>query len=207
MGIFEQVVRGPEKMIIAKPDDPRRSIEAQFNPTDFTESLVVNYSRQKVPGLSHEVLQYVNTSNLSFNLELFFDARKAVRSSVEGTVTGGAAPGAPKTGPSEDEVNRILEARRFLHSVAYPRRVPQLVVGGGPPRLLFLWPGIIALTTVLTSLSIALEQFAPSGHPIQFRATVTLEEIRDFRLLTDDVFELGTIRGPDAPGGTNTPDR
>ena len=186
MSIFEQGVRKPEKMSIVNTDDPRRSHAiVQFNPTQFTEALAVNYTRQEVEGLSHQPLQYKNTSNDTIALELYFDA------------------------DDDAQLRRNLFTRKFLQSVCYPRRVAQLVTGGGPPRLLFTWPGFIALTTVIMGLSFVYERFAPSGHPLDFRATVTLEEIRDFRLLTDDILvntnfddldSLGTFRGSGKQG-------
>ncbi len=188
VGIFGQAKRKPERMTIVNTDDPRGSrIEAQFNPTQFTEALKVNYSRQQVSGLSHQLLQYEGTSNDAIAFELFFDA------------------------DGVDRLKRNLFARKFLQSVCYPRRLAQLVTGGGPPRLMFIWPGFIGLTCVLTSLTFTYERFAPSGHPLDFRAAVSLEEIRDFRLLSDDVLgnvtttsdlgDLGTFRDSGDPGG------
>ena len=51
------------------------------------------------------------------------------------------------------DLETIHRARRFLQSLCYPRRGAEDVVGGGPPRALFVWPGVISLTCVLTALS------------------------------------------------------
>lgn len=184
MSLFEQGVRKPERMTIINVESGFRII-TQFNPTQFTEALAVNYNRQEVAGLSHQVLQYKNTTNDKLTFELFFDA------------------------DDSEQLKRNLFSRKFLQSVCYPRRVAQLVTGGGPPRLMFCWPGFIGLTCVLTALNFTYERFAPSGHPLEFRAAVTLEEIRDFRLLSDDILSspdfsdlgaLGTFRGSGDPG-------
>src|ERR1041385_6222947 len=89
-------------------------IEAQFNPTEFEEALEVNWARQTIPGLSHQPLQFVNTGNTKFTLELNLEAQ------------------APTT-----DLDQIHLARRFLQSLCYPRRGAQDVIGGGPPRALF----------------------------------------------------------------------
>jgi hypothetical protein len=152
------------------------SVEAQFNPTEFEEAIEVNWARQTVPGLS---LQFVNTGNARFTLDLNFEVQDA-------TTT----------------IEDILFARRFLQSLCYPRRGAEDVAGGGPPRALFVWPNVIALTCVLTGLSFKYGRFALDGTPIQFTAKVTLEEITDVRLLSEDVLADGTRRSGAAPGGT-----
>ena len=109
----------PARMSIANVSSGD-SIEAQFNPTELDEVLEVNWARQTVPRLSHQPLQFVNTGNVKFTLELQFEAQD----------------------PTTD-IDRILGARRFLQSLCYPRRGAADVVGGGPPRALFVWPTFV----------------------------------------------------------------
>jgi hypothetical protein len=154
------------------------SIEAQFNPTEFEEVIEVNWARQTVPGLSHQPLQFVNTGNTKFTLELNFEAQDATTS-----------------------LDGIHYSRRFLQSLCYPRRGAEDVVGGGPPRALFVWPSVISLTCVVTALSFKYGRFNLNGAPIQFTAKVTLEEIRDVRLLSEDVLADGTQRSGSAREG------
>lgn len=154
------------------------SVEAQFNPTDFEEALEVNWARQTVPGLSHQPLQFVNTGNVRFTLELNFEAQDP-----------------------NSNLEQMHFARRFLQSLCYPRRGAEDVVGGGPPRALFVWPTVISLTCVVTALSFKYGRFNLEGTPVQFMAKVTLEEIRDVRLLSEDVLADGTQRSGAAPGG------
>jgi Contractile injection system tube protein len=155
------------------------SIEAQFNPTELEEVLEVNWARQTVPGLSHQPLQFVNTGNLKFTLELQFEAQD----------------------PTTD-IDQILRSRRFLQSLCYPRRGAADVVGGGPPRVLFVWPTFVSLTCVIASLSFKYSRFNLAGTPIQFTAKIALEEIRDVRLLSEEVLANGTQRSGAGNGGT-----
>ena len=172
MGLYEAVNARREKMLITKLGDPRTVFETQFNPTEFTEALRVNYQRHKIPGLSHEPMQYVNTTNDKIALDLFFDA------------------------DTQEQADRNLIARRFLLAVCYPKRPVGDLQIGGPPRLLFVWPSFISLTTVVTSLQFTYTRFSSTGVPLDFVASVALEEIRDMRLTYDDVIENGTVRGP-----------
>jgi hypothetical protein len=174
---LDVAARKPARMSIANVATGE-SVDAQFNPTDFEEALEVNWARQTVPGLSHQPLQFVNTGNAKFTMELNFEVQD----------------------PTTD-LERIHLARRFLQSLCYPRRGAEDVVGGGPPRALFVWPGVISLTCVLTALSFKYGRFNLDGMPVQFTAKVTLEEIRDVRLLSEDVLADGTQRSGAAPGG------
>ena len=167
----------PARMSIANVSTGA-SIDAQFNPTDFEEVLEVNWAHQTVPGLSHQPLQFVHTGNTEFNLELNFEAQD----------------------PTTD-LGEIQHARRFLQSLCYPRRGAEDVTGGGPPRVLFVWPNTVSLTCVVTALGFRYGRFNLDGTPVQFTARVTLEEIRDVRLLSEDVLRDGTQRSGAAPRG------
>jgi hypothetical protein len=147
------------------------SIDAQFNPSELEEMLDVNWARQTVPGLSHQPLQFVNTGNTKMSFELRFEAQ-------DPTTT----------------LDRLLRDRRFLQSLCYPRRGASTVIGGGPPRALFIWPKIVSLTCVVTGLAFRYTRFNLDGTPIEFACRVSLEEIRDVRLFSEDVLNDGTQR-------------
>ncbi|TMQ08631.1 MAG: peptidoglycan-binding protein [Deltaproteobacteria bacterium] len=175
---LEVAAQTPARMSIANVSSGE-SIEAQFNPTELEEALEVNWARQTVPGLSHQPLQFVNTGNLKFTLELQFEARSATA-----------------------DIDRNLQARRFLQSLCYPRRGAANVAGGGPPRVLFVWPTFVSLTCVIASLSFKYSRFNLAATPIQFSAKLALEEIRDVRLLSEDVLANGTQRSGASNGAT-----
>lgn len=176
MGL-EAAARTPARMSIANVSSGD-SIEAQFNPTEFEEALEVNWARQTIPGLSHQPLQYVNTGNKKFTLELNFEALD----------------------PTTD-LAQIHRDRRFLESLCYARRGAGDVLSGGPPRALFVWPNVVSLTCVITSLSFKHSRFNLDGTPVQFTAKLGLEEIRDMRLFSEDVLANGTQRSGVGQGG------
>lgn len=174
---LEVASQRPARMSIANLSTGE-SVEAQFNPTEFEEALEVNWARQTVPGLSHQPLQFVNTGNVKFSLELNFEAQD------------------PTT-----NIEQLNRSRRFLQSLCYPKRNAEDVIGGGPPRALFVWPGVVSLNCVVAALSLRYGRFNLEGAPIQFTAKLTLEEIRDVRLLSEEVLADGSQRSGAAPGG------
>jgi len=170
----------PARMSVANVSTGE-SVEAQFNPSEFEEALEVNWARQTVPGLSHQPLQFVNTGNAKFSFELNFEAQD----------------------PTTD-LEQIHHARRFLLSLCYPRRGAADVASGGPPRALLVWPNVVSLTCVITALSFKYSRFNLLGTPVQFTAKLALEEIRDIRLVSEDVLSNGSQRSgvrPEDVGG------
>jgi len=161
------------------------SVEAQFNPTELDEDLEVHWNRLAVLGLSHMPLQYQQTGNQTFSFELAFRA-------------------------FDDRGNRLGDihyARRFLLSLCYSsRNSPATIVGGSPPRVLFVWPsslaqGFVSLTCVISKLHGKHTLFNRKGDPVHFGFKVDVEEVRDFRIYSEDVLSMGTARsGQVAPG-------
>jgi hypothetical protein len=162
------------------------SVEAQFNPTQLDEDLAVNWNKLAVLGLSHMPLQYQQTDNHAMSFELAFRAW------------------------DKNPTSRLADIhykRRFLLSLCYPsRNSPATVVGGAPPRVLFVWPsslagGFVSLTSVIKKLHLSHTFFNRKGDSVHFSCKVDLEEIRDFRLYSEDVLTMGTARsGQLAPG-------
>lgn len=142
------------------------SLDCLFNPTQFTEKVQVNYTRLDVQGLSYQPLQYKNTGNrqiagVEFYLDKFFAQ---------------AQPNDPD----------IVDFRDFLRALTVPPRGAQTVLQGAPPRLLFLWPSVLTMETVVTDLELQYRQFGSDASVLVYTATVTFEEILDFRVTSED---------------------
>ncbi len=148
-------------------------LDAQFNPEEIQESIGAVYAKQAVPGLSHQVKQFVHTEDLTVSFTLLWSGFD---------------------GPARHALN--MDARRFLHAACYPRRTAGSLAYGGAPRLLFVWPELYALTCVLTKATFSHKQFRLKGAPVRFSCAVTLEEIRDALVSMEDVLEVGTERSP-----------
>lgn len=153
------------------------TLEMPFFPSTLTETIVVSYSRQKIVGMSHSQLQYGNTENYDLKgLDFFFRT----------------------TTPEEAFANS--EARKFLMSVCYSREGAMGVRGGGPPRVLFIWPQLISLTCKLTTLQFKHTKFNVRGAPTVTSAKFDLEEVRNARLTSEAVRTFGTIRDAGGEG-------
>ena len=140
------------------------TLTAQFNPQKLDESLDINYARQTIPGMSHQVIQYVNTNNVKWEgVELFFIADDPLG------------------------FNTLHRARTFIHSLLLPPGGAESVVGGAPPRVLFVWPHVLAVSAVITSAKFSHEMFKSDGRTRIMRVFLTLEEIRDVRITSEDM--------------------
>lgn len=166
-----------------------QTLEAQFNPTELQETIGVNYARLVVPGLSHQVMQYVHTENVTYDFELFYDATDL---GIQG-------------------VEAIIDARNFLYAACHPKALPGRIVGGGAPQILFVWPNMVSLMCVMTKLQFRYTRFNKVLEPTAYTANVTLEEVRASLVSMEDVARFGTQRGgfgrtidldlPDPTGG------
>lgn len=154
------------------------TLSAQFNPTQFEESLGANYAKLSVPGLSHQVLQYSYTENVTYSLELFNNA----------------------IGGGPDGWQRIMDARTFLYAAVHPQADVSGIRKAGAPRILFTWPEMISLTCVITKLAFSYTQFDYMGRPMAYTAKVDLEEVRDSFVSMTDIYAAGTQRSSAALG-------
>lgn len=154
--------------------------EALFNPEQVTEEIQVAYSRLVIPGMSHQPLQYSNTGNEGLQFDLY---------------SVGHTPG---------ERERVEDFRRFLQSLCYPKGDAGTIDDGAPPRVLFVWPRVWTFTCVITHLRFVHSQFTVGGQISRSMASVTIEEIRDIRLTSDDVRRHGTRRSSSGGGVEST---
>ena len=90
--------------------------------------------------------------------------------------------------------------RRFLLSLCYPSGAAGSIVDGGPPRVLFVWPELFSMTVVVSGLKIRHTRFARTGGTTRYFATLTVEEIRDVRITSEDVRRQGTRRSTSGEG-------
>jgi hypothetical protein len=163
-----------------------RTMEEQpvlANPQDLETALEVNWNNLVVPGLSHEILQYRNTSNVSFPLALEcteFDFSREVMDDFE----------------------------RFLEACCYPDYGAQGILQGAPPNILIVWPKVLSMTVVIKSFNVKRTQFAADdGRCIRYTANLKVEEKRDGRLGASDVRARGMRRSAAGQGSLSSADR
>lgn len=149
-------------------------LTAQYNPATFKEEVGVNYAKIVIPGMSHQVKQFVHTEDEVFTLSMEFDA-----------ITWGL--------DGSDGVAKIKQARKQLIAWCHPRKGAGSIKTAGSPRVLFVWPNLVSLTCVITKVAFTYERFSASNL-IGYKADVTIEEIRDSMVYSEDVEEQGTER-------------
>ncbi len=149
-----------------------RTLEAFFNPTEFEENVKPEYAKIKTLGNSHEIHQYQGTTSHGFSFDMSFSA-------------------------FDDQGARLDDvafARKFLLSLCYSSRSAKTISQGTPPRVLFVWPSVVSISSLIQSVRIKNTDFAKNGRITRFTATVSLDEVRDERLYAEDVLANGTLR-------------
>jgi hypothetical protein len=149
--------------------DTGESMAAQYAPTELKETYGANYTSLVVPGLSHQILQFISGENAALDAD--YDFNQLVNPKVS-----------------------IDDQRRFLLSLLVPRRGASSVTTGSPARVLFFWPKLFSMTCRMTKLEITHTWFNADGSPAIFRAKPTLVEARISRLYAEDVRAGGTVR-------------
>jgi hypothetical protein len=182
-------------MYIQSVDHLAEKVIAQFNPEKLKETIGVDWQKFRIPGLSHQRLQYGSANNLEYRFELYFNAAGGTAMTDTAGATSDIAP---------SQVTKNLAARDQLHAWTLRRRDESLGALGDTQRLLFVWPNFISLTCVLVSAEFEYTAFNRNGQPTCFRVEVLLEEIRDVMLYAEDVLDSGTQRGSKAPQTPNT---
>jgi hypothetical protein len=145
-------------------------VVAQFNPGELGESVSPQWSRLAPQGLSHEVHHFTHTGPYQIQIELFFRAY------------------------SPEELERIHRARRHLLSWAMPRRIGSDLVGGGPPMLLLVWPGMLSIQCYLVELKLTHSRFNSQSRSVQYTAALTLEEEPGTLITSESVAEDTRLR-------------
>lgn len=165
MGIEQAVARPPRCFLVNVTT--AESMDCLFNPTQLAEKVQVNWSRLQVPGLSHQVLQFQGTGNRQLSsVEFYLDKVFA----------------AEQPGDAD-----VMEFRRFLRALTVPPEGTEGVPATAPPRVLFIWPGVLSIEAVLTDVEFQYRQFGSDGAVLVYAASCTFEEILDTRVTSEQL--------------------
>lgn len=145
------------------------TMDAQYNPDLVDDQLDAAYAHQVIPGLSHELLQYTNTKNVSLSFDIGFD------------ILG-------------DDTLNANNIKGFIDQFMYQQRSASSVGTGSPPRLLIIWPNVYSMTCKLTSRKIAMRRFDLTLANDWFVFSLKLEEARVTRLFSEDVRTMAGLR-------------
>jgi hypothetical protein len=160
-------MHSPPKMQIRKfgSSDPEDVVIAQFNPSEFEESVAPKWARLAPQGLSHEVRQFISTGPYAIKLTLFWMVR------------------------SVGELQEAHRDRRRLLSWANPSKVSAALGGAasGPATLLLIWPGMLSLRCDLISVKLKHQMFNREARATVFNADCEFEEQRSTFLSSEGV--------------------
>ncbi len=165
---IERALARPPRCVLTNVSTAE-SMECLFNPTQLSENVQVNWNRLAVPGLSHQILQFQSTGNRQFQAVEFYLDRFFV---------------AQQPGNVD-----ILQFRAFLRSLTVPKESTQTVIETAPPRTLIIWPQIITVEAIVTSLEFKYKRIAIDGNILIYTATVSFEEILDVRVTSENLRE------------------
>jgi LysM repeat protein len=132
----------------------RDTIDAMFNPEEYTLNQDNNFASQAVPGLSGPLLQFVHGNMRTLEMELLFDTY----------LSHSTAPTPPRDVRQETQrVVKLMEIDGDLHA---------------PPVLRVSWASL-QFRCVLARVSQKFIMFLPDGRPVRARLTVTFNEFID----------------------------
>jgi len=146
--------------------DTREKVTVQFNPTQITSKFKAHYSKQKVPGASHEPLQYDYSTNEEWSFELVFVVN------------------------TPDDVDALRYKVAFLQSLMVRWKGK-----ARPPRTLFVVGDEIAVVCAITDLEKSRRRFNRKLQTTYQVCKLTLEEDRDVPLWGDDLMKTFDVRG------------
>ncbi len=149
-----------------------------FNPTTLEQNMgTANYDRVSYPGLPHQRLAYQGNTNPTVALEIYVDKiflDQANQRSID-----------------------VVDFKKYLQALMLPVEGDGLTVGSAPPRVIFAWPNVVHFTAVARSLVFQNRTFSQeTAEVLIYTATLTLEEVRDVRLSSEEVRQGGMNRVP-----------
>jgi hypothetical protein len=145
----DSLARRPPRLALVNLATGER-LDTWANPPQLAMRTTVNWNRLSPPGADHQPLQFTGTGNRQLTeLELIFDRAFADSTDVD-----------------------LAQARMFLDATTVPT-----APGLPPPTVLFVWPGVVTLEAVVTSLDVQVRRFASDGSPLTLAATLTLEQV------------------------------
>jgi hypothetical protein len=119
--------------------------EFQINPEDLQKNVGAKWSRPNILGMGNSPLEFEATDTITWEFTLAVNADMMQR---KGKVSRASA------------LAFVRDYRAFLDSLVFPvaSEFPGWV-GGTPPRVRFVWPGVVSTVCRVTSLKHKLELF------------------------------------------------
>lgn len=184
---FDQEVLNQPSMASALAGDPvmayLKNMETMevggfyVNPTELDKSVSAKWSPREILGMGNSPLNYGKTDPITWELSLILNANLIQR---KGGVTRTRA------------LAVVKDYMAFLDSLVFPVQsdFPGWV-GGTPPRVRFVWPGVVTASVRVTALKHSLEMFQRSLHMTHGTVKVSLMVDPQYLYWSNDVRYLG----------------
>lgn len=187
----------PQRVILVS--NPGLTNEEVFpvllNPTRLRETINVEWSRLPVIGLDHEVPHYSRTKSIEIPFNFLFSAFEAGRQLKNGAVNFDAnneLVNLTSVIPTTKIFQLSMDFANFLRSLCFPTRT-----GLRPPTVKVIWPNVLSLLGVVSSLTLEYIKMDQSMAPLYYSAEVTFLETRLTRRYSEDVRRFGLLSDRD----------
>lgn len=156
--------------------------EFPMNPTELQIGPIpVNFNRREIHGMSHQPLIYKDTGNVKIPVT-FIHSRI-----IKGQELG-------NDWYALDDVNEFV---RFMASLTVRSGGEEGLIGGAPPKLVFIWPRLVGMICHLVSLQFRFIKFDIFGSPTILVAQCEFEEARDSFKSSEEYRRMGFFAGWD----------
>jgi hypothetical protein len=182
--------------LIRNPGDinTREVYPVLLNPSTLREQIGVEWTKLGVIGLDHEVPHYARTKSIELPLSFYFSQYFAALEPRSQAALNRDAVITSDT-PLSKIARSSMDFANFMRSLCFPTRE-----GLRPPPLKIIWPNVLDLTGVVTSLSFEYRKFDRDLAPIIYQADITLLETRITRRFSEEVRQNGIQSDPDNSG-------
>jgi nucleoid-associated protein YgaU len=146
--------------------DPSRgldkTIQVQFNPTEYTLAKGAQIAEIAIPGLDSPILQFIAGQNEKLTLDLFFDT----------TLQNGMGDDANDVRLQTRSIYQLVKIQPKTHA---------------PPRIRFWWGQGISFVAIVESVQQKFTLFNSQGVPLRATLSVTF---REYKTLEEQLQEL-----------------
>lgn len=156
MGLVKAKIEILDQEAIDDARGLKKSMEVQFNPTEYTIQKGAQIAEVNIPGLDSPILQFVRGQNRKLTLDLFFDT---TRPDTQSAVLGNEAK----------DVNDLT--RPFYELVRIQPKTH------APPRIRFSWKSL-QFEAIVESVQQKFTLFNEEGAPLRATLTVTFREYK-----------------------------
>jgi hypothetical protein len=147
-----------------------------FNPKQLNATVSANYAKVAALGGTGQRLHFGHTSNFSIPLTIYMDRHALIARD-------------PDNGEFLADT-KMDDVQRYLLSCVFPVGRQNDPIRRAPPRLLFLWPGIMELPVRMISENFSFTKFEHDLKPWIYSVRIVMESDLSSTRITSDVIRI-----------------